>query len=82
MDAVHLCAAVIPGCGEVNAGRHGGRHRSAEDAALHQPLPFPRFINGVYQLELIFTVQGFRHGGGLGRKYTETVGGKSVQSAG
>ena len=46
IDPPDLRPVVVSRRGEVNAGRHGGGYRSAENAALHQPLPFPGFING------------------------------------
>ena len=56
----NLRPVVVSGSGEVDAGRHGGGHRSAEDASLHQPLPFPGFVDGMHQRQFIFAVQRFR----------------------
>ena len=56
-----LCPVVIARRGEVDAGCHGGGHRSPEDAALHQPLPFSGFIDGMHQRQFIFAVQRFSH---------------------
>ena len=56
-----LRPVVVPRRGKVHAGRHGCWHRSAENAALHQPLPFPGFIDGMHQRQFIFAVQRLRH---------------------
>ena len=58
--AVYFCAAGISRSGEVHPGRCRRRYRSTEDAALHQPLPFSRFVNGMHQRQFIFAVQHFR----------------------
>ena len=60
VDPPDFCPVIVARRGEVDAGRHGGRHRSAEDASLHQPLPFPGFINGMHQRQFVFAVQRFR----------------------
>ena len=61
IDPPDLRPVVVSRCGEVDAGRHGGRHWSAEDASLHQPLPFSGFIDGMHQRQFVFAVQRFRH---------------------
>ena len=60
IDPPDLRPVVVARRGEVDAGRHGGRHRSAEDAALHQPLPFSGFIDRMHQRQFVFAVQCFR----------------------
>ena len=60
----------------VDRRRHGGWHRSAEDAAFDQPLPLSVFINRVLQLKLVLTIQGLCDGSGDGREGTIAVCGK------
>ena len=59
---------------EADAGRHGGGHRSAEDAALHEPPPLSLRVNRMCQLQLIFSVQCFRYLGGQGSENPIAVG--------
>ena len=71
-----LRPVIVARRGEVDAGRHGGGHRSTEDAALHQPLPFPRFIDGMHQRQFVFAVQRFRNLRRQRRKGAVPVGGE------
>ena len=59
-----------------DAGRHGGRHRRAENAALRKPHPLAALVNVVYQRELPFAIQGFVHCAGHGRDHAEAVAGE------
>ena len=60
VDPPDLRPVIVTRRGEVDTGRHGGRYRSTKDAALHQPLPFPGFIDGMHQRQFVFAVQRFR----------------------
>ena len=61
VDPPDLRPVVVARRGEVDAWRHGGGNRSAEDAALHQPLPFSRIIDGMHKRQFVFAVQRFRN---------------------
>ena len=54
-----LCAGTLKD--KIDARCHGGRHRRAEDAAFHQPLPFPGFIDWMHQRQFVLAIQGLSH---------------------
>ena len=58
---------------QIDAGRHGGGHRRAEDAALRKPRPFATLVNVMHQRKLPFAVQGLGNGAGHGRNRAEAI---------
>ena len=61
---------------QIDAGRHGGGHRRAENAAFRKPRPFSALVNVMHQRKFPFAVQGFGDSAGHGRDRTKAVIGK------
>ena len=61
---------------QIDAGRHGGGHRRAENAAFRKPLPFAALVDVVHQRKFPFAIQGFGNGAGHGRNRAEAIIGK------
>ena len=58
---------------QIDAGGHGGGHRSSQDAALGKPRPFAALVDDMHQRELPLAVQRLGYGAGHGRNRTEAV---------
>ena len=58
---------------QIDAGRHGGRHRRAEDAAFREPRPFAALVDVMHQRKLPFAVQRFGYGAAHGRNRAKAV---------
>ena len=61
---------------QIDAGRHGGRHRCTKDAALRKPRPFTALVDVVHQRKLPFSVKRFGNGAAHERDRAEAVIGK------
>ena len=59
--------------GQLHIRGHTPGHRHAQDAALHEPRPFARFIDRVLKRYFIFAVQGFRDGAGNWYKRAQSI---------
>ena len=74
---LHIVGAGLVLLGDqAHAGRHGGRHRRTENAALRESRPFAALVNVMHQRQFPFAVQRFGYGAGHGRDRAEAVIGK------
>ena len=69
-------AGLVLLCHKIDAGRHGGGHRSSQDAAFREPRPFAALVNVMHQRKFPLAVQRFGNGAGHGRDRAEAVIGK------
>ena len=59
--------------GQLHVRGHAPGHRYAQDATLHEPRPFARFVDRVLEGDLVFAVQGFGDSAGNGNKRAKAV---------